>query len=378
MLALILAVIVAVGAAMGGVVAVSDSAAPGDALYGIDRTVEKARVGLAGSPEARTQLLRAQAEERLQETGDVVDGGGDVNDALEEYFAAVDALLEAMLESGEIDAAELEQILAALAAYEDQIDEILASIQDDGAEDDPAVDDDLEDKEEDDLEDQDDEDDLEDDEEDDLDDEEDDQDNEDDEDFASCVGADPHPVGMRLAEAYGLEYEVVMGWFCDGYGMGEIMHALSTAEGDGVEYEPEEILAMKDEVGGWGRVWQELGLIGNGRRNPNRDVDGYDDDPQAEDDVDETDDEIDDVDDVDEQDDLDDAGPGFIPPGQSGDRPGNGPPDHANGRGNNGNNGNNGNARGNSGNAPGNSGNAPGNSGNARGNNGNNGRGNNK
>ena len=62
MLALILAVIVAVGAAMGGVVAVSDSAAPGDALYGIDRTVEKARVGLAGSPDEFFCHLRGYGE----------------------------------------------------------------------------------------------------------------------------------------------------------------------------------------------------------------------------------------------------------------------------------------------------------------------------
>jgi hypothetical protein len=74
------------------------------------------------------------------------------------------------------------------------------------------------------------------------------------------VGAEPHPVAAWLAEAYGLPYEQIMDWFLEGYGFGEIVHALKTGEKTGVP--AEELLALSDELGGWGEVWQELGLIG--------------------------------------------------------------------------------------------------------------------
>ncbi len=36
----------------------------------------------------------------------------------------------------------------------------------------------------------------------------------------ACVGADPQPTGMTLAERYGVTYEEIMGWFCKHYGFG--------------------------------------------------------------------------------------------------------------------------------------------------------------
>ncbi|MGC9521248.1 MAG: hypothetical protein ACP5HG_05125, partial [Anaerolineae bacterium] len=40
-----------------------------------------------------------------------------------------------------------------------------------------------------------------------------------------------HPVGGALAKMYDVDYEMVMGWFCDdGLGFGEIMLGLSTAK----------------------------------------------------------------------------------------------------------------------------------------------------
>jgi hypothetical protein len=74
------------------------------------------------------------------------------------------------------------------------------------------------------------------------------------------VDADPQPVAVRLAELYGVPYEQIMDWFLEGYGFGEIIHALKTSEKTGVP--AEELLALSDELGGWGEVWQELGLIG--------------------------------------------------------------------------------------------------------------------
>ncbi|MGD2158608.1 MAG: DUF5667 domain-containing protein [Anaerolineales bacterium] len=88
------------------------------------------------------------------------------------------------------------------------------------------------------------------------------------EDKVYCVGVDPHPVAEGLAEDYDVTEEQIMEWFCDrNFGFGEIMHALETSEItlddiDIQDYSPEELLDMKEEMGGWGKVWQELGLIG--------------------------------------------------------------------------------------------------------------------
>jgi hypothetical protein len=40
----------------------------------------------------------------------------------------------------------------------------------------------------------------------------------------------PHPVGSRIALRYEVEYPVVMSWFCQGYGFGQIMLALETSK----------------------------------------------------------------------------------------------------------------------------------------------------
>lgn len=78
---------------------------------------------------------------------------------------------------------------------------------------------------------------------------------------------DSHPVAARLAEEYGVYYEQIMSWFCVGnFGFGEIKNAFKAnqkLEG----YSAEEILAMKEELGGWGKVKQELGLIGKDKGN---------------------------------------------------------------------------------------------------------------
>lgn len=79
-----------------------------------------------------------------------------------------------------------------------------------------------------------------------------------------CVGVDPHPVAERLADSYEnvVDYDQIMGWFCDGFGLGEIKLALETSEGTGVS--PGELLTESREMGGWGLVWQKYGLVGRG------------------------------------------------------------------------------------------------------------------
>jgi hypothetical protein len=61
-----------------------------------------------------------------------------------------------------------------------------------------------------------------------------------------------------------------LAFFCEqNFGVGEIKHALETAQQEDVELSYNEILEMRskgDQEGmGWGRIWQELGLIGRGK-----------------------------------------------------------------------------------------------------------------
>ena len=80
---------------------------------------------------------------------------------------------------------------------------------------------------------------------------------------AYCLGDDPHPAGQALADEYGVPYEDIKEWYCtDGYGMGEIENALWAAAQTGLT--PDDVFDLHDSLGGWGRVWQELDLIGGG------------------------------------------------------------------------------------------------------------------
>lgn len=83
----------------------------------------------------------------------------------------------------------------------------------------------------------------------------------------SCTGADPHPQGMELAQRYGVSYEEIMGWFCAGFGFGEIDMAYGLASRTGSSVG--EIFDMRTSGMGWGQIRQELGdLPGGPPENP--------------------------------------------------------------------------------------------------------------
>ena len=73
----------------------------------------------------------------------------------------------------------------------------------------------------------------------------------------------PHPLAARMAERYGVTDDWIMEYFCDGYGMGQIMLALKTGEIEGVGTDPGTLLEERANGVGWGVIWQGLGLIGN-------------------------------------------------------------------------------------------------------------------
>ncbi len=72
-----------------------------------------------------------------------------------------------------------------------------------------------------------------------------------------CTGANPQPTGMELAARYGVDYGVIMGYFCnDHLGFGEIDtgYNLSLETNTPVE----QIFAMRLSGMGWGQIKQEL------------------------------------------------------------------------------------------------------------------------
>ncbi len=82
---------------------------------------------------------------------------------------------------------------------------------------------------------------------------------------------DPHPALFALAQQYNWPYAEVLRWFCEGhFGVGEIKHAFETWVAIDHRLTPNEILALKVQLGGWGQVWQQLGVKGNeGTSNAN-------------------------------------------------------------------------------------------------------------
>jgi len=103
------------------------------------------------------------------------------------------------------------------------------------------------------------------------DDEDDDQDDEEGENGLSpvCSGEMDHPVLLRLAEEYDVDYETLLAYFCmDGFGIGEIKNALKVGAMEDIDKTWEDLLGERedeenDQKTGWGLIWQRLGLIGN-------------------------------------------------------------------------------------------------------------------
>ena len=72
-----------------------------------------------------------------------------------------------------------------------------------------------------------------------------------------------HPLAAKVSERFSVPEIWVMETFCEGYGMGAIMLALKTSKMDGVDLDPGELLAVRALSKGWGRIWNDLDLIGS-------------------------------------------------------------------------------------------------------------------
>jgi len=66
-----------------------------------------------------------------------------------------------------------------------------------------------------------------------------------------------HPTAVRYAQLYDVSYVKIMNWFCNGFGFGQIKHALNTAKH--TEGDPQTYLDARTEGMGWGVIWKETG-----------------------------------------------------------------------------------------------------------------------
>lgn len=220
---LAVAMVLALVASTGAVAYAADESVPGDRLYPIDQAMEWAQLSLTSKPLATTELLLSFADERLLEAEELSAIGDEWNleVALNSYGSTIALVAQTLGRTESRDATALAALVdQSFSAHDDRLARIYQDIKV-NEEDDTAVEED---------------------------------------EPAGCVDSDPHPVAVRLAEGYGVSQDQILAWFCDGYGLGDIMYALSTGEEAGVV--AGDLLARKSELGRWVLVWQELGLIG--------------------------------------------------------------------------------------------------------------------
>lgn len=211
----------------GGAVYAADDAVPGDVLYGLDQAMESVQLGLTHNPAARADLQRQLAAERLSEADQLAAAGVDdlSQVALTEY--------EALLTAVDDISAESPGVIRPFAAQETPTPTATPTLTPTATltptvtvtptvtitptvtmtptiTATPPV--------------------------------------------TNCVGGAMQPHAVTLAEHYDISYDEIMGWFCDGFGFGEIELAydLSQANNQPVD----EIFAQKQSGQGWGLIKQ--------------------------------------------------------------------------------------------------------------------------
>jgi len=79
--------------------------------------------------------------------------------------------------------------------------------------------------------------------------------------YCSGEKENDHPFAAAISETYGTSTSDIMGYFCNGFGFGEIMLALQTHQMNNEEVSS--MLALRKSDQGWGQIWQDMGIIGN-------------------------------------------------------------------------------------------------------------------
>jgi len=321
MIALIVALVAAatlIGG--GGAVVAADGAAPGSLLYGLDQATENVRYDLTSNPTSKADLKLQFAEERLLEARDLAADGDDAgfDEAMAGYDQDFSAAISLLVSKGVDPDEALALLNEALAEQDETLDEIAENDNDQGEDEndneventnsnanDNVIENENENENENDN----------------VVENENSNTNTNSNDNSNinensntntntndnsnvnqntnsntndnvgdngntntndntgegsdwCVGANPHPVGTRLAEEFGVTYDTIMGYFCGGatnadgtltehHGFGGIRLAYRIAEKAGVDVT--EVFALRDSGLGWGNVMKEYGLKGNGK-----------------------------------------------------------------------------------------------------------------
>lgn len=79
--------------------------------------------------------------------------------------------------------------------------------------------------------------------------------------YCSGEKENDHPFAVAISETYGASVSDVMGYFCNGFGFGEIMLAFQTHQMNNEEISS--MLDLRESKHGWGQIWQDMGIIGN-------------------------------------------------------------------------------------------------------------------
>ena len=75
-----------------------------------------------------------------------------------------------------------------------------------------------------------------------------------------CPGTEINRIGASIADEYEfVDYDQVMGWFCEGAEFQDILVALETEDQTGTE--AAEMLEMLVDGFSWDEIWEEIGLL---------------------------------------------------------------------------------------------------------------------
>ncbi len=73
---------------------------------------------------------------------------------------------------------------------------------------------------------------------------------------SNCAAGQTDATGKVIAEQYGLTYDEVMGWVCNGSTYGDIIIALEASKN--TELSTGDLLLLRDQLGNWDTVWTSL------------------------------------------------------------------------------------------------------------------------
>lgn len=213
---IILAVITVLVLASVLVINIANAAAPGDVLYGLDRSIESLRLSITANSQSISQLENQYIQERQDEIQVLAERGDQamVEEAVQDLNQEMETSLHQSGSPGDVDKNEKTD-----QPQDESNDQDTQKNEDEGKPEEAQ-----------------------------------------DGTFCDGTAKKNHPSGEKLAKEYGVSYSEIMGWFCKGYGFGEVDLAYRINKQVGVSVS--EIFALRAGGMGWGEILQKYNLIG--------------------------------------------------------------------------------------------------------------------